>query len=87
MKVLLCCAGGLSSSILMKKMKTWADAHGEDLEIQAMGTGEAVETWQNGYEYGCLHDTEVAFPDLEKSAIRIKNDLFEEVSHDQGRER
>ena len=27
-----------------------ADAHGEDLEIQAMGTGEAVETWQNGYE-------------------------------------
>ena len=44
MKVLLCCAGGLSSSILMKKMKTWADAHGEDLEIQA------VETWQNGYE-------------------------------------
>ena len=50
MKVLLCCAGGLSSSILMKKMKTWADAHGEDLEIQAMGTGEAVETWQNGYE-------------------------------------
>ena len=32
MKVLLCCAGGLSSSILMKKMKTWADAHGEDLE-------------------------------------------------------
>ena len=36
MKVLLCCAGGLSSSILMKKMKTWADAHGEDLEIQAM---------------------------------------------------
>ena len=37
--------------------------------------------------YGCLHDTEAAFPDLEKSAIRIKNDLFEEVSHDQGRKR
>ena len=56
MKVLLCCAGGLSSSILMKKMKTWADAHGEDLEIQAMGTGEAVETWQNGYECVLLAD-------------------------------
>ena len=55
MKVLLCCAGGLSSSILMKKMKTWADAHGEDLEIQAMGTGEAVETWQNGYELSLIH--------------------------------
>ena len=35
----------------------------------------------------CLHDTEAAFPDMEKSAIRIKNDLFEEVPHDPGRER
>ena len=45
MKVLLCCAGGLSSSILMKKMKTWADAHGEDLEIQAMGL---ARLWKPG---------------------------------------
>lgn len=50
MKVLLCCAGGLSSSILMRKMKTWADGHGEDLDIVAMGTAEATETWQDGYE-------------------------------------
>ncbi|WP_455501334.1 PTS sugar transporter subunit IIB, partial [Gemmiger sp.] len=50
MKVLLCCAGGLSSSILMRKMKTWADANGEDLDIIAVGTSEAVEIWQDGYE-------------------------------------
>lgn len=50
MKVLLCCAGGLSSSILMRKMKNWADANGEDLDIIAVGVAEAMEDWQNGYE-------------------------------------
>ena len=50
MKVLLCCAGGLSSSILMKKMRNWASANGEDLEIIAVGTGEAMEVWKEGYE-------------------------------------
>ena len=50
MKVLLCCAGGLSSSILMKKMKTWAQSHGEDLEITAVGTNEAVERWRDGWD-------------------------------------
>lgn len=50
MKVLLCCAGGLSSSILMRKMKTWADGHGEDLDIIAVGVSEAMEIWQDSYE-------------------------------------
>lgn len=50
MKILLCCAGGLSSSILMKKMKNWADSHDEELEIVAMGVNEAVERWQDGWD-------------------------------------
>ena len=50
MKILLCCAGGLSSSILMKKMKNWADSHNEELEIVAMGVNEAVERWQDGWD-------------------------------------
>lgn len=50
MRVLLCCAGGLSSSILMKKMQTWADSHGEELDIIAVGTGEAQERWQEGWD-------------------------------------
>lgn len=50
MKVLLCCAGGLSSSILMRKMKTWADGHGEELDIIAVGTMEALDIWKEGYE-------------------------------------
>mgnify|MGYP001059191916 FL=1 len=50
MKVLLCCAGGLSSSILMKKMQAWADSHGDELEIIAVGTGEAQEKWMEGWD-------------------------------------
>lgn len=50
MRVLLCCAGGLSSSILMKKMQTWADSHGEELDIIAVGTAEAQERWQEGWD-------------------------------------
>ncbi len=50
MRVLLCCAGGLSSSILMKKMQTWAASHGEELDIVAVGTGEAQERWQEGWD-------------------------------------
>ena len=52
MRVLLCCAAGLSSSILMKKMKTYAESHGEDLEITAVGVQEAAEQWDQGWE--CL---------------------------------
>ena len=37
MKILLVCAGGMSTSILMKKMeKYWAD-QGEELSIKAVG--------------------------------------------------
>lgn len=36
-----------------------------------MGACHAVSSGR----YGCLHDTEAAFPDMEKSAIRIKNDF------------
>ena len=52
MRVLLCCAGGLSSSILMKKMKTYAESHGEELDIIAVGTGEVELQWDQGWD--CL---------------------------------
>lgn len=44
MRVLLVCAMGMSTSILMKKMqKYWAEA-GEDNEITAVAVAEAEET-------------------------------------------
>jgi PTS system cellobiose-specific IIB component len=40
MKILLICAGGASTSILMKKMEKYAEGKGIDLKISAKGIGE-----------------------------------------------
>ena len=37
MKILLVCAGGFSTSILMKKVRKWAEANGQDVTIDAYG--------------------------------------------------
>ena len=36
MKILLMCANGLSTSILMNKMNQWAEQNNEDLEVKAI---------------------------------------------------
>ena len=43
MKLLLICAGGASTSILMKKMVKYADANGIDFTVEAHGLGEAED--------------------------------------------
>ena len=43
MKVLLVCAAGMSTSILMKKMEKYAAEQGIDLKIEAHGFSEAAE--------------------------------------------
>ena len=40
MKVLLVCAGGLSTSLLMKKMKTFWEEKGTDLNVDACSLAE-----------------------------------------------
>lgn len=40
MKILLVCAGGMSTSMLMKKMETYWKEQGEDLTIKAVGLAE-----------------------------------------------
>lgn len=47
MKILLVCAGGMSTSILMNKMKTYAKDQGEELEIAAVGLSQYNEVFQN----------------------------------------
>ena len=42
MKIMLLCAGGMSTGILMKKMEKWAQENGTDLEVKAYGV--------NGYQ-------------------------------------
>lgn len=43
MKILLVCAGGASTSILMKKMREYAEDKGFELEIMAKGMNEYDE--------------------------------------------
>lgn len=43
MRVLLVCAGGMSTSMLMKKMSKYADEHGIELEIAARGFNEVKD--------------------------------------------
>ncbi|QCX34288.1 PTS sugar transporter subunit IIB [Caloramator sp. E03] len=47
MKILLVCAGGMSTSILMKKMESYWKEAGEELEIKAVGLGEYQDVYQN----------------------------------------
>ncbi|MBM6683496.1 MULTISPECIES: PTS sugar transporter subunit IIB [Collinsella] len=52
MKVLLVCAGGMSTSILMKKMEKYAADQGiADFEIAAVGVAAYKDIWQN---YDCI---------------------------------
>lgn len=47
MKILLVCAGGMSTSMLMKKMEVYWKEQGEELEIKAVGLTEYPEVYQN----------------------------------------
>lgn len=47
MKILLVCAAGLSTSILMKKLEKYAEQNGIELDIDAVGIGEYQEACAN----------------------------------------
>lgn len=50
MKVLLVCAGGMSTSIVMKKMRAYAEANGiPNFEVRAIGVG-AFRDVVDGYD-------------------------------------
>lgn len=46
-KVLLVCAGGMSTSILMKKMEKYAQENHFELKIQAVGLSDYDEVYKN----------------------------------------
>lgn len=51
MKILLVCVGGMSTSVLMKKMEKWCKENGEELTIKAVGTTSYQTIWK---EYDCI---------------------------------
>ena len=69
MKVLICCAGGFSSSIVEKKMRQYGEKIGEEITCKAVGTGEVEEIINDGYEI-LLYAPQVRnrAKDLEKTA-------------------
>ncbi len=50
MKVLLVCAAGMSTSMLMKKMEAYAKDNGIDLEIAARSFSELKDPADDGYD-------------------------------------
>lgn len=50
MKVLLVCAAGMSTSMLMKKMEPYAKDNGIDLEIAARSFSELKNPADDGYD-------------------------------------
>lgn len=51
MKILLVCAGGLSSSIVMKKVRKYGEEIGEEITIDAVGAFEVEDVWN---KYDCI---------------------------------
>lgn len=47
MKILLVCAGGMSTGLLMKKMEAYWEEQGQELTINAVGLGEYEEVYKN----------------------------------------
>lgn len=50
MKILLVCAGGLSSSIVMKKIRKYGEEIGEDIQIDAVGVAAVEDESKKGYD-------------------------------------
>jgi len=65
MKIMLVCAGGASTGILMKKMEKWAVEKGVELEVKAYGVGDYVEYFKN---YDCI----LIGPQISYKAAEIK---------------
>jgi len=51
MKIMLVCAGGMSTGILMNKMRKWAGARGLELEVKAYGVGDYEQYYK---DYQCI---------------------------------
>ena len=47
MKILLVCAGGMSTGLLMKKMEKYWEERGEDNSINAVGLSEYMDVYKD----------------------------------------
>lgn len=73
MKIMLICAGGMSTSILMKKMEKWGLEKNRALEVKAFGLSEYEENWK-GYDIVLLG------PQISYKATEIQSNISIQVS-------
>ena len=45
MKILFCCAGGMSTGLLMQKLQKYADQNHLDIQVKATGLGSWEKYW------------------------------------------
>ncbi|MCD8379072.1 MAG: PTS sugar transporter subunit IIB [Lachnospiraceae bacterium] len=67
MKILLVCAGGMSTNLLMKKMSAYWEEQGEELTIKAVGLGEYQDIYQD-------YDIVLVGPQVRYKLDEIKRD-------------
>ncbi|MCD7750633.1 MAG: PTS sugar transporter subunit IIB [Lachnospiraceae bacterium] len=67
MKILLVCAGGMSTNLLMKKMSAYWEEQGEELTIKAVGLGEYQDIYQD-------YDIVLVGPQVRYKLNEIKKD-------------
>lgn len=68
MKILFVCAGGLSTSIIMKKINKYAVETGEDITVDAVGVGEVEDVWS---KYDCI----LTAPQIRNRVNEIKEEV------------
>ena len=64
MKVLLMCANGLSTGILMNKMNQWAKQNNEDLEVKAIPIDDYLSVYK---DYDVLPQMRYKIKDVQKA--------------------
>lgn len=80
MNVLLVCAGGMSTSLLMKKMESYAQGKYDDFHIEATGLSEYKDIWTN---FDCiLMGPQVGYRKAEvESTVSIPVDVIAPVDY------
>lgn len=73
MKIMLICAGGMSTSILMKKMEKWGVEKNRPLEVKAYGLSNFDESWKE-------FDVVLLGPQISYKISEIQNSVIIPVS-------
>lgn len=84
MKVLFICSLGMSSSITVNAMKDEADKQGVDIEVNSVGSTQAIDELPKGYDVAMVApQIRHRFKELEKAAnaANVPIELIEPMAY------